>query len=117
MRTKGIVAFLGLVILSAAALAQTAPTFMPSGDMKSMDLDPTGGPGGTVADAWGDHPKGAFGAFIKCPAGFAAPLHTHTNAFKIVVVSGTVLQTPEGKAGVRLGPGSYLMQPGPGYKH
>jgi anti-sigma factor ChrR (cupin superfamily) len=117
MIRKSILAFAVLALLSSAALAQTAPTMMPAGDMKWMDLDPTGAPGVKVSDVWGDHTKGAFGAFIKVPAGFAAPLHTHTNVYKIVVVSGTFLQAPEGKAEVRLGPGSYLMQPGGGYKH
>jgi anti-sigma factor ChrR (cupin superfamily) len=62
---------------------------MPASDMKWMDLDPKGAPGVKVADVWGDHTKGAYGAFIKFPAGWAAPLHTHTNDLKIVVVSGT----------------------------
>jgi hypothetical protein len=36
---------------------------------------------------------------------------------KVVFVSGTYIQAPEGKAEVRLGPGSYLMQPGGNYRH
>ena len=59
---------------------------MPASDLKWMDLDPKGAPGVKVADVWGDHTKGAYGAFIKFPAGFAAPLHTHTNDLKIGVV-------------------------------
>jgi anti-sigma factor ChrR (cupin superfamily) len=90
---------------------------MPASDLKWADLDPKGAPGVKVADVWGDHAKGAFGAFIKFPAGFTAPLHTHTNDFKIVIVSGTFIQAPEGKLEFRLGPGSYLMQPGGNYKH
>ena len=46
-----------------------------------------------------------------------AAISKHTNAFKIVIVSGTFVQTPEGKPEFRLGPGSYLMQPGGNYKH
>ena len=69
------------------------------------------------ADLWGDHTKGAFGAIFKLPAGFAAPLHTHTYAIKVVIVSGTYIQAPEGKPEFRLGPGSYLMQPGGNYRH
>jgi len=88
-----------------------------SADLKWMDLDPKGAPGVKVADVWGDHAKGAYGAFIKFPAGFAAPLHTHTNDLKIVVISGTFVQAPEGKPEFRLGPGSYEMQPGGSYKH
>jgi hypothetical protein len=57
---------------------------MPAGDLKWTDLDPNGAPGVKVADLWGDHAKGAFGAYFKLPAGFAAPLHTHTHAMKVV---------------------------------
>ncbi|HEY1250854.1 MAG TPA: DUF4437 domain-containing protein [Thermoanaerobaculia bacterium] len=107
-------------VFAAAVLAQGAPTtpvFMASGDIKWVDLDPTGAPGVKIADMWGDHTKGAFGSFVKFPAGFMTPLHTHTNAFKIVVISGTFLQTPEGKSEMRLGPGSYELQPAGPYKH
>jgi anti-sigma factor ChrR (cupin superfamily) len=93
------------------------PVIMPAGDLKWTDLDPAGAPGVKVADLWGDHAKGAFGAFLKLPAGFAAPLHTHTHDMKVVFVSGTYIQQPEGKPEFRLGPGSYLMQPGGNYRH
>ena len=117
------------VVLVSSVLAQEAapdkpkkvfpapPIFLSSSDMKWVDLDPDGAPGVKIADLWGNHAKGAYGAFIKFPAGFAAPLHTHTNSAKIVVISGTFVQAPEGKPEFRLGPGSYLMQPGDGYKH
>ena len=93
------------------------PVFMAAGDLKWTDLDPNGAPGVKVADLWGDHAKGAFGAFFKLPAGFVVPLHTHTYAMKVVFVSGTYIQAPEGKGEVRLGPGSYMMQPGGNYRH
>jgi anti-sigma factor ChrR (cupin superfamily) len=86
-------------------------------DLKWVDLDPTGAPGVKIASLWGDPPKGRFGAFLKLPAGFAAPLHTHTHPIKVVVVSGTYIQGPDGAAEFRLGPGSYLMQPGGNYRH
>jgi quercetin dioxygenase-like cupin family protein len=114
---KGILAVGLLMVLSAAALAQSGPTYTASADMKWMDLDPAGAPGVKIADVWGDHTKGAFGSFIKFPAGFAAPLHTHTNTYKIVVVSGTWVQGLEGKPEMRMGPGSYVVQPGAGFKH
>jgi quercetin dioxygenase-like cupin family protein len=100
------------------ATKAAAPVFKPAADMKWAELDPKGAPGVMIADIWGDHTKGAFGAMVKFPAGFVTPMHTHTNAFRIVVVSGTFLQTPEGKSEVRLGPGAYVYQPGgDGYKH
>jgi len=105
--------------LAAVVSAQTAkaPMFIPAADLKWAPLDATLAPGVMSADVWGDHTTGAFGGFTKFPAGFQTPVHTHTNEYKIVVVSGTFLQAPEGKPVVRLGPGSYLMQPAGSYRH
>jgi len=90
---------------------------MPASDLKWTDLDPTGAPGVKVADLWGNHATGAYGAFFTLPAGFAAPLHTHIHDIKVVIVSGTYIQAPDGKPEFRLGPGSYFMQPGGNYRH
>jgi quercetin dioxygenase-like cupin family protein len=90
---------------------------MPAADLKWVDLDPTGAPGVKIVDLWGDHTKGAFGAFFTLPAGFAAPLHTHTYDIKVVIVSGTYVQAPEGRPEFRIGPGSYFLQPGGNYRH
>ena len=100
---------------SAAKSAASRLVVDPASDLKWTDLDPKGAPGVKIVDVWGDHAKGAFGAFLKFPAGFAAPLHTHTSDYKIAIVSGTMIQGPEGKPEFRLGPGSYLMQPGGNY--
>src|SRR5262249_59372771 len=101
MKGKQILACLVCFGLAAAVLAQasgeakgkSAPkaaggklVTMAAGDLKWMDLDPKGAPGVKIVDLWGDHAKGAFGAFVKFPAGFATPMHTHTNAYKIAVV-------------------------------
>jgi Domain of unknown function (DUF4437) len=132
MRARNVLAFAASFVLATAVLAQgsgeakaknaskagaSGPVFMPASDLKWTDLDPTGAPGVKIADLWGNHAKGAYGAFIKFPAGFAAPLHTHTNAMKIVIVSGTFIAGPEGKPEVRLGAGSYFWQPGGNYRH
>lgn len=100
----------------ATSSAKT-PTFLSAADVKWVDLDPKGAPGVKIADLWGDHTKGSYGAYVKLPAGFTTPLHTHTYAMKVIFVSGTYVQAPEGKPEVRLGPGSYMLQPGDGYKH
>ena len=102
---------------SVAKPAESRLVVMPAADMKWTDLDPTGAPGVKVADLWGNHATGAFGALFKLPAGFAAPLHTHTYDMKVVIVSGTYIQAPDGKPEFRLGPGSYFMQPGGNYRH
>lgn len=131
MRGKNALAFIVCFALSVVVSAQgsekaaakaapakgKAAVAVPSGDLKWMDLDPTKAPGLKTADVWGDHTKGAFGGFTKFPAGFAAPLHTHTHDMKLVVISGTFIHTPEGKPEIRLGPGSYLFQPGGNYRH
>ena len=101
----------------AAKSAASRLVVMPAADLKWTDLDPTGAPGVKVADLWGNHGKGAFGAFFKLPAGFAVPLHTHSHDMKVVIVSGTYIQAPEGKPEFRIGPGSYFMQPGRNYRH
>jgi len=93
------------------------PVVKPAADMKWTDLDPQKGPGVKIADVWGDHAKGGYGAFLRFPAGFLSPLHTHTHTITIVVISGTYTQAPEGKDAARLGAGSYAYQPGGSYKH
>ena len=90
---------------------------VPAADLKWTDLDPTGAPGVKLAVLWGNPAAGAFGAFLKLPAGLAAPLHTHTTDLKVVIVSGTYVQGPEGKPEFRIGAGSYFFQPGGNYKH
>jgi anti-sigma factor ChrR (cupin superfamily) len=49
--------------------------------------------------------------------GFTAPLHTHSHDMRVVFISGTYVQRPEGRPEFRLGPGSYMMQPGGDYRH
>ena len=132
MRTRKVLAFSISLLLAAPVLAQQSgtaqvdkaqkvgpgqPVFIPASELKWTDLDPKGAPGVKVADLWGNHAKGPFGAYLKLPAGFAVPLHTHTHAMKVVFLSGTYIQAPEGKPEVRLGPGSYMMQPGGNYRH
>jgi hypothetical protein len=99
--------------------APWGPTPVPihASDLNWTALDPVGAPGVEIAPLWGNPSRGSFGAFLKLPAGFAAPLHTHTHPMKLVIVSGTYIQQPEGSSEFRLGPGSYLMQPGGNYRH
>ena len=114
-------ALVGVVLALRANGNEVSGSVLPipiaAADLKWIDLDPSGAPGVKVADVWGDHKVGAFGAFFKLPPGFSAPLHTHTHDMKLVIVSGTYIQGPDGKAEFRLGAGSYLMQPGGNYRH
>lgn len=132
MKARDILAFAVWLALAAALTAQEpggpkaesareakagTPVFMQPGDLAWADLDPKGAPGIKIVDLWGDHAKGAYGALLKFPAGFLAPLHTHTSTIRIVVLSGTYTQAPEGKPEQRMGPGSYVLQPGGNYRH
>ena len=130
MRFRIVLAFSLSVVLAAAALAQNSesgkakaapkasapgPVVWPAGDLKWTDVE--GAPPGVKGvDLFGDRTKGPFGAMQKFPAGFSAPLHTHSADLRIVVVSGTVIHGPEGKPEVRLPAGSYLYLPST-YRH
>ena len=129
MRSGKVLAFAASVVLAgstatvraqetaAPAGAAANPVFLQAGELKWVDLDPKGAPGVKIADVRGDHATGAYSAFLKLPAGFAVPLHTHTHEMRVVFLSGTYIQAPEGKPETRLGPGSYMLQPGGNYRH
>ena len=82
MRATNVLAFSISLIMTTPVLAQspaqeavkkdsrigpTRPVFMAAGDLVWTDLDPKGAPGVKVANLWGDHAKGAFGAYFKLP--------------------------------------------------
>ncbi len=97
--------------------AGTQPIFTSAAELKWFDLDPQNAPGVQLATLWGDPTRGGFGAYMRLPAGFDTPFHTHTHPMKVVFVSGTYIQEPEGGRVVNLGPGSFMMQPGGDYRH
>lgn len=132
MRGRNILAFAVSFLLAGALLAQGAgeakakkapkagaakAVIWPADGLTWVDMAGGGPPGVKIVDLWGDHTKGAYGALIKFPAGTTAPLHTHTSGMRAVIVSGTWIHGPEGKPETRLGPGSYLYQPGGSYRH
>jgi quercetin dioxygenase-like cupin family protein len=120
---KGILGFSAVFLAAAFLLAQGADAGKSKAkavawaaeDLKWTDA-PGAPPGVQQATLWGDSSKGAFGAMQKFPAGFSAPMHTHSSELHMVVVSGTVIHGPEGAPEKRLGPGSYLLLT-PTYKH
>ena len=130
MRFRSVLACSLSFVLAAAALAQKsdagkanpapkmsapAPVVWPAGDLKWTDAE--GAPPGVKGvNLFGDPANGPFGAVQKFPAGFSAPLHTHSADLRIVVVSGTLIHGPEGKPEVRLPAGSYLYLPST-YRH
>ena len=69
-----------------------------------------------AAPAYGDLAHGAHGTFIKMPAGFVSPIHTHTGDYWGVVISGVGANGVPGSTDVPLPVGSYWFQKG-GERH
>ena len=89
--------------------AGVKPVIRPADQLTWVDAPE--GNGVKVAVLWGDPSKEAFGAIHKFPAGFKAPLHTHSSDLHCVVVSGTIIHgSADGKM-TKLGPGSYALVP------
>lgn len=116
-----LVALVGLCALSGAALAAgkkaapKKPVLWGADDLKWVDPKDAP-PGVKMAVLSGDPEKGAHAAEHKLPAGFEAPLHHHSPAYRGVVISGTLVVTVEGGTAKSLPPGSYFSAPA-GNKH
>lgn len=66
-----------------------------------------------VAPAYGDPANGPHSSFIKMPAGYVSPTHTHTEDYWAVVVSGVMVnEKPDSSEDVPLPVGSYYFQKG-----
>jgi len=82
----------------------------PAADLKWVH-NPGSPEGVMMAVLWGDPEKGGHGAIHKFPAGFKAPLHTHSADLHAVVISGTIIHGDSAGKETRLGPGSYIFSP------
>lgn len=80
-----------------------------AGEIKWTDVPALAGM--AIAPLWGDPNKGAYGALKKVPGGTALGWHTHTNAQKVVSVSGTIEFTLDGGEMKELTAGSYVYLP------
>jgi len=65
-----------------------------------------------AAPAYGDLTNGPHGTFIKMPAGYVSPAHTHTEDYWAVVVSGVMVNGKPDSSDVALPVGSYFLQKG-----
>ena len=61
-----------------------------------------------MATVKGDAQKGAHATFMRLPAGFSAPLHSHSADHHVAVLAGTLTMTPEGGMAKKLGAGSWF---------
>lgn len=106
------VAALALTAVSGAAV-QAADAVKPVGFTPSQlkwVVNPANAAVG-MAVVWGDPEKGAFAAFNRFPAGFVAPLHTHTANTRIVVIQGIMSLTGADGKEMKFPVGSFYTQP------
>lgn len=117
---RGILAACALALLAPAGLADDAKAKSAAFvTMAPDDLKWVPNPANAdvqMAVLWGDPVKGAHGAFHKFKAGLVVGLHSHPSDHRIAVISGTLLEGPEGGPEKRLPAGSYVFQPH-GVKH
>ena len=90
----------------AGSKAGGTAVMWPADQLKWIEM-PNSPPGVKTAVLWGDPSKGPHGALHKFSGGFEAPLHHHTADYRSIVISGTMIVTPEGGAATRLPAGSY----------
>lgn len=62
--------------------------------------------------AYGNIQNGRHGTFIRLPAGFVSPAHTHTEDYYAVVIEGVMANDPPDAKPVPLPAGSYYFQQG-----
>jgi beta-alanine degradation protein BauB len=107
--------------LTAGAIAASGASPSVSTPVTELKFGPTGVSDGAhgelyAAAAYGDLAHGAHGTFIKMPAGFASKIHTHSEDYWGVVISGVAVNQKPGSADVALPVGSYWFQKG-GERH
>jgi hypothetical protein len=122
--TKGLIMNMKFVFTLSAAMgvslvALAAPSGQPSVSTPVTELKyrPTGISDGVhgelyAAAAYGDLTHGPHGTFIKMPAGYVSPPHTHSEDYWSVVVSGVMANGRPGSKDILLPPGSYYFQKG-----
>ncbi len=108
---------LSIVGASALALAGTAKLSSLNTPVTDLKYGPTGVSDGVhgelmAAPAYGDLSHGPHGTFIKMPAGFVSPVHTHSEDYWGVVISGVAANGLPGSKDVELPVGSYWFQKG-----
>jgi len=123
MTIKTFAAIAGVVLfaLTSGVIAATGGGSSVSTPVSELKFGPTGVTDGVhgelyAAAAYGDLAHGAHGTFIKMPAGFVSKVHTHTEDYWGVVISGVAANGKPGSPDVTLPAGSYWFQKG-GERH
>lgn len=123
MKTRSALLFVGscslLVLVPLLAASQTpTPASSPTpvkisgktltafDEMKWVPMP--GLEGAMQVPLWGDPTKAAHRILYKWPAGTKAPLHSHSNGDRGMIVSGVLSLAVEGAPAKKLPPGSYF---------
>jgi hypothetical protein len=120
-KSSAAIAAVLLAALPFGSIAAVAGGPSVSTPVTSLKFGPTGVSDGVhgelyAAPAYGDLAHGAHGTFIKMPAGFVSKIHTHTEDYWGVVISGVAVNEMPGAPDVALPVGSYWFQKG-GERH
>ena len=116
-RLATVAAAMAMAIHSYAAIAAAPASASVSVPVTELRYGPTGVSDGVhgelmAAPAYGDLAHGAHGTFIKMPAGFVSKVHTHTDDYWGVVISGVAVNGKPGSVDLPLPVGSYWFQKG-----
>jgi len=98
------------LLLTGNAFAADSSISLPVTELKFFD---TGVGPLKAAVGHGDLSAGAHSTYVKLPAGFSSPLHTHTEDYYAVVITGVVANEVDNAAPNRpLPPDSFWFQKG-----
>lgn len=114
LKLLGLATFTAISISAVAAQSGQSSSNTP---VTQLQFGPTGVTDDVhgelnAAPAYGDLAHGPHGTFIKMPSGFVSKLHTHTEDYWGVVISGVAANGKPGSADVQLPVGSYWFQKG-----
>lgn len=107
-------AFVLMSLMAGTASADKPSVSIPVTQLHYGDTGVTDGAHGQLqaGPAYGDLSHGAHGTFIKMPTGFVSPVHTHTEDYYGVVISGVAVNGVPGSKDTALPVGSYWFQKG-----
>lgn len=118
MRKSSLPALVLLVLTcgsGSSGLAQNAPASIsiPAGSIGFVATGVKADAGELKAGpAYGNLATGKHGTFVRMPAHFVSPLHTHTADYYAVVIEGAAVNTQDGRNDAVLPIGSYWFQRG-----
>ena len=103
MRLMLIVAALALVAVAVLASSATAQVQLAPDDLQWTEV----APGVAFANAHGDWQTGAHGKFVRFAPGASVGMHTHSEAYQAVVISGRFANGYRGMPGRPMEPGTF----------